>query len=64
MSSAFDPENFGPVMIIQMMRLYDIGLALLAAVDPEQAEKLADLHENGITFCPPPRLANDPADSA
>lgn len=53
-SSAFDPENFGPVVIIQLMRLYDVQMALLSCYDPEKAAMLAKMHEEGISFTPPP----------
>lgn len=52
--SAFDDENFGPVVLIQLMRLYDLQLAFLSAINPAKAEQIRDLHERGQTFCPPP----------
>jgi hypothetical protein len=55
--SAFDPENFQTVLLIQTMRLYDIGMALLACQDPEKAEILAGMHEAGLTFTPAPAFA-------
>jgi hypothetical protein len=51
---AFDTENFQPVVLIQLMRLYDVQLALLAAIDPEKASTLVEMHERGQTFCPAP----------
>lgn len=53
-NNAFASENFQPVMLIQMMRTYDVLMALLANTDPEKAQILADMHEQGLTFCPAP----------
>ncbi|AVD99211.1 hypothetical protein SEA_BILLNYE_6 [Streptomyces phage BillNye] len=58
-SSAFDPENFGPVVIIQLMRLYDVQMALLACHDPEKAGILAEMHEKGMSFTPPPAYSEE-----
>jgi len=55
--SAFDPENFQTVMLIQMMRTYDVLMAFLSVMDAEKAEILAGLHEKGLTFCPNPSLS-------
>jgi hypothetical protein len=55
--NAFDPANFQTVLLIQMMRTYDILLALLAVHDPDKAEKLAAMHEQGLTFTPPPAFS-------
>jgi hypothetical protein len=52
--SAFDPANFNAVMLIQMMRLYDVQLAMLSALDPEKAQALVEMHARGQTFCPAP----------
>lgn len=54
---AFHPENFGPVTLIALMRLYDVGMALLSVHDAEKAATLADMHEKGLTFMPPPIFA-------
>ncbi|UUG69344.1 hypothetical protein SEA_SHAM_3 [Streptomyces phage Sham] len=56
-SNAFDPENFQTVLLIQMMRTYDILLALLAVQDPVKATQLADMHEKGLTFTPHPAFS-------
>lgn len=53
-SSAFDPDNFGPVMLIMMMRLYDLGLAFLSVIDKQGADELVELHSQGHTFSPRP----------
>jgi hypothetical protein len=55
--SAFDPANFGPVVIIQLMRLYDVQMALLSCYDSEKAGMLAEMHERGMSFTPPPAFA-------
>ncbi|QBZ72294.1 hypothetical protein SEA_CIRCINUS_7 [Streptomyces phage Circinus] len=57
--SAFDPANFGPVVIIQLMRLYDVQMALLACYDPEKAGILAEMHERGVSFTPPPAYSEE-----
>ncbi len=58
-SSAFDPENFGTVVIIQLMRLYDVQMALLSCYDPEKAGMLAEMHERGLSFTPPPAFSEE-----
>jgi hypothetical protein len=54
---AFAPENFNVVMLIQMMRTYDVLLALLAVQDPTKAAQLAEMHEQGLTFTPAPAFS-------
>jgi len=54
---AFDPENFQTVLLIMLMRLYDINLALLSVHDPVKATQLADMHEKGLTFTPNPAFS-------
>jgi hypothetical protein len=54
---AFAPENFQMVLLIQMMRTYDILLALLAVDNPQKAMELAEMHEAGLTFTPAPAFA-------
>lgn len=58
-SNAFAPENFNTVMVIQMARLYDVMMMLLATMDPEKAAYLEKLHEHGGTMCPPPAFAEE-----
>lgn len=53
---AFDPANFGPVALIQMMRIYDLLIALLSSVDEEKAMKITEMHEQGITLAPNPKF--------
>jgi hypothetical protein len=52
--SAFDPANFNEVTLIMLMRLYDLQLALLSVLNPEQAKYIVELHERGQSFAPPP----------
>lgn len=56
-TDAFAPENFNTVLLIQMMRTYDILLALLSVHDPVKAEQLALMHEQGLTFTPHPKFS-------
>lgn len=55
--SAFDPENFNFVVLVQLMRLYDVGMALLSCYDPGKADTLAQMHERGLSFTPNPAFA-------
>jgi hypothetical protein len=50
------------VLLIQMMRTYDILLALLAVQDPVKATQLADMHEKGLTFTPNPAFSVEEED--
>lgn len=54
---AFAPENFNIVMLIQMMRVYDVLLALLSVENPQKAAQLAEMHEQGLTFTPAPAFS-------
>lgn len=56
-NDAFAAANFGPVVLIQLMRLYDIQLALLSIQDPIKAQQLVEMHEQGLTFAPAPSFA-------
>jgi hypothetical protein len=55
--SAFDPAHFGPVVIIQLNRIYDALMALLAATGSPMASHLHDLHAAGQFLSPPPSYA-------
>lgn len=55
--NAFSPENFNTVLLIQMMRTYDILLALLAVHDPVKATQLVEMHEAGLSFAPHPAFS-------
>lgn len=57
--SLFHPDSFGPVTIITMQRLYDVGMALLSVIDEGRAVGLADLHAQGRTATPPPAFSED-----
>lgn len=52
--SAFDPANFNEVTLIMLMRVYDLQLALLSAIDADKASLLVEFHAKGQSFCPPP----------
>lgn len=52
--SAFHPDNIGPVTLIQLSRLYDVGMAFLAVLDEDKAVALANLHALGEFATPPP----------
>lgn len=62
--SAFDSKNFQPVVLIQLMRLYDVQLAMLSMLNEEKAEILRAMHERGQTFCPPPAFVEYEEDSS
>jgi hypothetical protein len=53
-NSVFHPDNFSPVVLIQLARLYDVGMAFLGAIDPEKAKGLAELHARGEFMTPAP----------
>lgn len=58
--TAFDPEVFGPVVIIQLNRIYDVLMNILAESSPRGphiAKMLAQLHESGQFLSPPPAYA-------
>lgn len=57
--SVFDKEHAHEVIIIQLMRIYDLLLAQLAVENPEKAQQLVALHEVGQTFMPVPSFAVD-----
>lgn len=56
-ADAFSPDNFQTVMLIQMMRTYDLLLALLSVHDPVKAIQLSEMHEKGLTFTPAPAFS-------
>lgn len=55
--NAFDKEYAHEVIIIQLMRIYDIMITQLSLINPEQANKLIELHEQGLSFMPAPSFA-------
>lgn len=57
--SALDEDSFPQVLLIQVTRLYDVGLALLAAVDPEKASLMAEGHAKGVIFSPAPSFTEE-----
>ena len=58
-NSVFHPDNVGPVSVIQLSRIYDAIMALLAIVDPDKAVRMAEAHAKGIILMPPPAFAED-----
>lgn len=58
-SSAFDDDNFATVLLIQVSRLYDVGMALLAVVDVEKANAMAEAHAQGIILTAPPAFREE-----
>jgi hypothetical protein len=43
----FNPNDSPVFNLVAMMRLYDVGMALLNEQNPEAAAKLHELHEQG-----------------
>ena len=58
-NSVFHPDNFNPVVLIQLARLYDVGMAFLATIDKDYAMHLAELHARGEFATPPPAFNVD-----
>ncbi len=56
---ASDPANFNTVLIILLNRIYDAQMAFLATVNPEKADQLHQLHEQGMSLAPPPAILVD-----
>lgn len=56
-SSAWDEENWWPVMLIMLQRIYDLQLAMLSAINSVKAAEVVQLHERGQTFAPMPKFA-------
>lgn len=61
--SAFDPDNFGQVLLIQVSRLYDVGMALLSTVDSDKAVAMAEAHAQGILLAPAPAFVEEDEDA-
>jgi hypothetical protein len=57
--SAFAEENFAQVLLIQVSRLYDVGMALLAIVDKDKAVAMAETHAQGILISPAPAFQEE-----
>lgn len=58
-NGAFDEDNFATVLLIQVSRLYDVGMALLSVVDHEKSVKMAEAHAQGIILTPPPAFREE-----
>lgn len=46
-------STFESCVLIGLNRLYDIQMSLLATVNPELADDLVSMHEQGRTLAPP-----------
>lgn len=57
--SAFAEENFAQVLLIQVSRLYDVGMALLAVIDSDKAVAMANAHAQGILISPRPAFQEE-----
>ncbi|QGH79339.1 hypothetical protein SEA_LIMPID_3 [Streptomyces phage Limpid] len=55
--NAFDKEHAHEVIIIQLMRLYDIMLAQLSIDSPQKAAQLVEMHDKGLSFMPAPSFS-------
>lgn len=55
-TSAFDEQNWWPVLLIMLSRVYDLQLALLSAINPVKAAEVVKLHDSGHTFAPIPKF--------
>lgn len=59
-SDEFGPEaaesNINTVIAIQLTRIYDVLMLTLHNLDPEAAQKLTDLHEQGEFLNPAPAI--------
>lgn len=47
-----EPSEESRIIIAMLMRIYDVQMALLTKVDPENADRIYDAHEAGETFNP------------
>lgn len=50
---ATGPSETELVTVALLMRLYDVGMAILSHLDKPTADQIFDAHENGGTFNPP-----------
>jgi hypothetical protein len=55
--NAFDKEHAHEVLIIQLMRVYDLLLAQLSIDSPSKAEQIVEMHEKGLSFMPAPSFS-------
>lgn len=55
--NAFDKEHAHEVIIIQLMRVYDLLLAQLSIDSPQKAEQIVEMHEKGLSFMPAPSFS-------
>lgn len=57
--SAFAEDNFTQVLLIQISRCYDVGMALLAVIDSDKAVAMAEAHAQGILISPAPAFMDE-----
>lgn len=50
-----DTALYGAI-IVNLMRLYDVGMMLLLEQNPAAAEQLREMHKQGKLFAPPPAI--------
>ena len=43
----YDPELTQQMILVQLMRLYDVQMSILSEMNDERAEVLQDKHDNG-----------------
>lgn len=52
--NAFDPDHLFPSLLIQLTRVYDVGIAILRNMNKDEADALVEFHEHGGFLSPPP----------
>jgi len=54
------PSETELVQVALLMRLYDLGMAILTAMDEDKANQVYEAHENGGHFNPPIFIPESP----
>lgn len=52
-SSAFHPNNLGPVVVVQLARIYDLLMIIARNTNMHEASLIEELHRQGMWACPP-----------
>lgn len=52
----YDPEVTQQMILLQLMRLYDVQMSLLSEMNDKRAEVLQEIHDNGKTITDVPWL--------
>lgn len=47
-----EPSDTDLVQVMLLMRLYDVGMGILAHIDPTTADRIFDAHKEGKDFNP------------